>query len=456
MKSILLIDDDGALSVALSQPLKEAGWAVYYTRGGEDGVRLAVEKSPDVVVCEVLMPRFNGFQVCRAIQSRRDVLPRTKIIVTGSSSYSTDRNNALEAGADEYLVKPFKPAELFTLLDKIGADTAYFRMGRDELKKQPRHSDTEIEPMVYQLGRPPTVRFWGVRGSLPMPGPDTLQYGGNTSCLEVRADGEIIILDAGTGIRQLGRMLIKEFKDTPIHVTVLISHTHWDHIQGFPFFIPAYSPKNKVRIIGYEGATHGLSATLSSQMESPYFPISMQQMPSHLHVEEIKNMEFNIGAVKVKATFLNHPGICMGYRLETSGGSVCYLPDNEPYSRLRTTPGAMAAQSYDNLSYAQQQDEKLIEFIRDADVLVMDAQYDAAEYKAHVGWGHGCVDDVVALAVVANVKKLFLFHHDPDHDDAHVTKMADWARELAVMHGAMLEVEAAREGLEVVLAHKPA
>ncbi|MBI3877712.1 MAG: response regulator [Verrucomicrobia bacterium] len=363
MKSILLIDDDGALSVALSQPLKEAGWAVHYTRGGEEGVRLAVEKSPDVIVCEVLMPRFNGFQVCRAIQARRDVLPRTKIVVTGSSSYSTDRNNALEAGADEYLVKPFKPAELFTLLDKIGADTAYFRAGRDDLKKQPRRGDTEIEPMVYQLGRPPTVRFWGVRGSLPMP---------------------------------------------------------------------------------------------SSQMESPYFPISMQQMPSHLHVEEIKNMEFNIGAVKVKATFLNHPGICIGYRLETSGGSVCYLPDNEPYSRLRTTPGATAAQSYDNLSYAQQQDEKLIDFIRDADVLVMDAQYDATEYKSHVGWGHGCVDDVVALAVVANVKKLFLFHHDPDHDDAHVTKMAEWARELAVMHGAMLEVEAAREGLEVVLDHKPA
>lgn len=454
MKTILLIDDDGSLSSVLSQPLKEAGWTVHCALGGREGVQRARDLIPDVILCEVLMPGFNGFQVCRAVQSHREQLPRTKIIVTGGSSYSTDRNNALESGADEYLVKPFKPADLFKLLDLIGADTEFFRSEKPAPKPKSPAPDTEVEQMVYLIGRPPTLRFWGVRGSLPMPGPTTLQYGGNTSCLEVRADGEIIILDAGTGIRQLGRKLVEEFKDTPIHITLLISHTHWDHIQGFPFFIPAYSPKNKVRILGYEGATHGLSATLSSQMESPYFPISMQQMPSHLRVEEIKNLQFAIGAVTVKAAFLNHPGICMGYRLETSGGSICYLPDNEPYSRLRTTPGAATGATYESLSYAQQQDEKLIEFIRDADVLVMDAQYDAAEYKSHVGWGHGCVDDVVALAVVANVKKLFLFHHDPDHDDAHITQMADWARELATMHGATLEVQAAKEGLEVVLAGK--
>jgi len=456
MKSILLIDDDGALHSSLATALSEAEWHVLHAIGGEEGIRIAVETRPDIIVCELLMPRVNGYQVCRALQARRETMPRTKVIVTGSSSYPTDRSNAIEAGANEYLVKPFKPSDLFKLLDELGADTEYFSSSRTQVLRKGDAGDAPVEPMAYLIGRPPTVRFWGVRGSLPMPGPSTLQYGGNTSCLEVRADGEIIILDAGTGIRQLGRKLIQEFKDTPIHVSILISHTHWDHIQGFPFFIPAYSQKNKVRIIGYEGATKGLSSVLSSQMESPYFPISMQQMPSHLHVEEIKDMEFKIGTVTVKATFLNHPGICMGYRLETSGGSVCYLPDNEPYSRLRTSPGPGAGQSYENLSYAQEQDEKLIEFIRDADVLVMDSQYDATEYRAHVGWGHGCVDDVVALAVVANVKKLFLFHHDPDHDDAHVKRMADWARELAVMHGATLEVDAAREGVEVVLANKPA
>ncbi|MBM3877086.1 MAG: response regulator [Verrucomicrobia bacterium] len=459
MKSILLIDDDGSLHSLLAAPLKEADWTVLHANGGEEGIRAGAESKPDIIVCELLLPRVNGYQVCRSLQARRDGMPQCKIIVAGSSSDPADRSNALKAGADGYLVKPFRPADFFKLLGEIGASTTCFNAAR---AKAPAKADGGgapvefIESMVYLIGRPPTVRFWGVRGSLPMPGPSTLHYGGNTSCLEVRADGEIIILDAGTGIRQLGRKLTQEFKDTPIHVTLLISHTHWDHIQGFPFFIPAYSPKNKVRILGHDGATKGLSTVLARQMESPYFPISMQQMPSHLRVEEIKDLEFKVGAVTVKATFLNHPGICMGYRLETSGGSVCYLPDNEPNSRLRPSPGAGPGQSCENLSSAQEQDEKLIDFIRDADVLVMDSQYDATEYRTQAGWGHGCVDDVVALAVVANVRKLFLFHHDPDHDDAHVKRMADWAAELAVMHGATLEVQAAREGVEVVLAPKPA
>ena len=166
---------------------------------------------------------------------------------------------------------------------------------------------------------------------------------------------------------------------------------------------------------------------------------------------ELKEMEFNIGQVKVRAAFMNHPGICVGYRLETSGGAIAFLPDNEPHSRLRMAPVTDSAQSYEVLAFAQKQDEKLIDFIRDCDVVIMDSQYDAAEYKSHIGWGHTCVDDAVALAGIAKVKKLFLFHHDPDHDDAKVDSMQEWARELAAIHGSALEVEAAREGVEVVL-----
>src|SRR5262249_18474851 len=152
---------------------------------------------------------------------------------------------------------------------------------------------------------PPMLRFWGVRGSIPTPGPLTVHFGGNTSCVEVRADGEIIVLDAGSGIRGLGLALAKEFADQPIRTTLLISHTHWDHIQGFPFFVPAYNPENKVRIIGYEGSRKGLVGSLSTQMESPYFPVSMRQMPSNLDVTEMKELEFAIGRVKVQAAFAN-------------------------------------------------------------------------------------------------------------------------------------------------------
>jgi phosphoribosyl 1,2-cyclic phosphodiesterase len=256
------------------------------------------------------------------------------------------------------------------------------------------------------------------------------------------------VLDAGTGIRPLGLSLAKEFASRPIGVTLLLTHTHWDHIQGFPFFVPAYNPQNSVRILGYEGARQGLAATLSAQMESPYFPIGMEDIPGNIQIEELREMEFNIGPVRAQAMFVNHPGICVGYRLNTSAGAIVFIPDNEPYHRMRAKPGSRDEKV---LKFAQEQDEKLAEFVRGAQVLIMDSQYDCEEYESHVGWGHACVDDVAELASRAGVKQLFLFHHDPMHDDERISRMLAHARNVAANNGNHTLVEAAREGLEVVL-----
>lgn len=276
-------------------------------------------------------------------------------------------------------------------------------------------------------------------------------YGGNTSCLEVRADGEVIVLDAGTGIRPLGIRLVEEFKDTPLELTLLITHTHWDHIQGFPFFLPAYEPKNRIHILGYEGAREGLASILSGQMESPYFPIGLKELPGHIAIKELKELEFKIGRVKVQAAFMNHPGVCMGYRLSTSCGVIAYLPDNEPFYRSSPHPDTSFKRKDDAFEYAQVEDQKMIEFIQDADILVIDSQYDRDEYRLHAGWGHGCVDEVVRLALRAGVKRLFLFHHDPAHDDRKVSTMTEHARKLVSDSRSELIVEAAREGAEVQL-----
>jgi phosphoribosyl 1,2-cyclic phosphodiesterase len=287
------------------------------------------------------------------------------------------------------------------------------------------------------------IRFWGVRGSIPMPGPTTIEYGGNTSCLEVRAGKQIIILDAGTGLRLLGRKLLAEFRERPLDLTLLLTHTHWDHIQGLPFFLPMYQPQNRLRILGYEGARRGLEAVLASQMESPVFPIGLREVPANVQIEECQQMHFNLGEVEVAAFKAYHPGMCVGYRLSFNGSSLAFFPDNELPCKIGSVPGQT---SIIREHLARMNSGELSAFVRGTDVLIMDTQYDREEYSRHIGWGHGCVDEVVDLALKSQVKQLFLFHHDPDHDDAKISAMVAQARTLVAERNGALHIEAAREG----------
>lgn len=438
MPTVLLIEDDAESRRATADMFVRENWKVLEAGDGEDGIELALKHRPEVILCDLLMPKANGFQVCRAI---RQQLQPTKIIVISGRDYGVDRASALEAGADEYMVKPISWEALSATIDRI-------------LPDEPARPRARTAPEFHA---PATrLKFWGVRGSIPVPGSSTVRYGGNTSCVEVRVDGDIIVLDAGSGIRLLGMALEEEFGTRPIKLYLLITHTHWDHIQGLPFFMPAYNEKNIIRVLGYEGARAGLGVILAGQMETPFFPVSLRDMASKIAIEELKEMEFTVGKVKVAAKFANHPGICAGYRLFTTGGSIAFFPDNEPYDilkqRLAARDGSSADEAHD---FAMSERAKLVEFLADCDVLIMDTQYTDDEYQKHVGWGHGSMSSVISIALEANVRRLFLFHHDPNHDDEMIDDMVEQARHLVLDSGKLMEVEAAREGAEVWLGARP-
>ncbi|MGG6294215.1 MBL fold metallo-hydrolase [Leptolyngbya sp. AN02str] len=244
------------------------------------------------------------------------------------------------------------------------------------------------------------VRFWGVRGSIACPGSETVRYGGNTSCIEMRVNGQLLIFDGGTGLRVLGQSLLREM---PLRANMFFTHSHWDHIQGFPFFVPAFVPTNTFKIYGAiapNGST--IEQRLNDQMLHPNFPVPLQIMGADLTFCDLDVGEtVEIGEVVVENALLNHPGEAVGYRVNWNNHAVAYITDTEHFP--------------DRL------DENVLWLARDADVMIYDATYTDEEYYSEkspkIGWGHSTWQEAVKVAKEANVKKLIIFHHDPLHSD---------------------------------------
>jgi len=292
------------------------------------------------------------------------------------------------------------------------------------------------------------LRFWGTRGSIPVPGPHTVRYGGNTSCVEVSSGDVVIILDCGTGVRELGKELLRTHKP-PIAAHILLGHTHWDHIQGFPFFPPALAPGNRVTVYSARGYEKPLEAVLEGQMDYTYFPIKLAQMASDLEFREVDEETFDIGHVQVTTHFLNHTILTLGYRLFSGGKTVVYATDTEPFGTYHAGNGASNGSQASN--FVHEGDVRFVSFVEGADVLIHDAQYTDAEYPSKVGWGHSTVEYAIEVALAGQVKHLVLFHHDPNRTDDQVAKLEAYARNIVHVRGSDMQVSAAAEGWEIDL-----
>lgn len=294
------------------------------------------------------------------------------------------------------------------------------------------------------------VKFWGVRGSIPTPGPGTVRYGGNTTCMQLldgdkgAFDGEYLLIDAGSGIREAGLELMKMPK--PLKINLLITHTHMDHINGFPFFIPAFVPGTVINIYGPVHYEKRLEEIFAGQMDYSYFPISTAQLAADIRFHDLKECEFDLGRLHVTTHYMNHPVLTLGYRITDGGKTFIYTGDHEPFYDFINEGGGGEDDFEDVQEIVDEQNRRLVKFFRNADILVADAAYTPEEYLTHKGWGHSSTDHVIDWAVDAKVKTLVLFHHEPTHDDDKLDEMEKYARSRAVEKGATgMSVVNARE-----------
>ncbi|MFP4496808.1 MAG: MBL fold metallo-hydrolase [Vulcanimicrobiota bacterium] len=274
------------------------------------------------------------------------------------------------------------------------------------------------------------VEFWGTRGSVPAPGESTVKYGGNTTCLEIRlANGAIIIIDAGTGIRKLGHKLIKTDNKK---IDIFLTHPHWDHIQGFPFFAPMYDKNSIVRVHGWATTNRKVQNTITYQMEGTYFPVDYSQLAAEIDFIEIDSNILNYEGATLSFIRCNHPVICHSIKFEEQDRTMVFMTDNELDAVNPNTTW-----------------EEFVNFCKNANLLIHDAQYTPVELDSKKGWGHSSFIRVLELANQANVEKLCFFHHDPDHSDKTIDDMVESARKYIKEQGYKFVLTAAKENLVV-------
>lgn len=403
---IFIVDDDLDIISLVTTLLESEGHAVSYESSSVDALPRIIKEKPDCILLDIMMPGLDGLSLCQSIRSNEHCAD-TKIIMVSSKSYEHDQKRAMELGADGFINK--------------------MAIGETFLEKLNRIIENKIE-----------MTFWGVRGTLPIPGAKSLKYGGNTSCVTLSfPKGNMFIFDAGTGIKALSDYLLHLHGGKQnIAAKIFISHPHWDHINALPFFTPLYMQGNDFEIIGASHADISMENLISAQMDGVYSPITLKEFAARVYFRDIQESTMSIEGVQVRAMLLNHPGNCLGYRVEHSNKSVCYITDNELYPRdcdLR------------NERYLNQ----LIDFIKDTDALIIDTTYTDEEYKTRVNWGHSCVSEVVDLAHRAAVKKIYLFHHDPDQSDADIDAKLAFAQNMLAKLKSKTECVAPTERLVV-------
>jgi CheY-like chemotaxis protein len=432
---ILIAEDANIIALAMSYALEGAGFQVEVASDGEECLVKALETPPDLILLDIMMPRLNGIEALRLLRAderTRDV----PVIICSAKDFKTERQAAAELGALDYLIKPFNPAEL---VRKVSAAVGLTKVEPSALNGG--HPPTAV-PILYQPELDTTrthLSLWGTRGSTPTVGHRFQRYGGNTSCMSFSIGNELLIFDAGTGIRELGHQIMAgDLRKLHLFVT----HTHWDHIQGFPFFTPAYVPGFDITVYGSSGFGKNLEAIFRGQLDRDYFPVQMEDMRSRLKFQHLNEEPVMIGGAKITWEFSHHPLPTVGYKIEAEGKSLVWMPDDEFLQGYTGAPHALSRYHPQVAPF-----EKIVSFLNGVDVVVHEAQYMAEEYPSRIGWGHCSVPNACALMKLARVQRWIVTHHDPMHDDVFLDKKLCLTRQILEDIGHAIPVSHGFDGM---------
>lgn len=404
--SFLIVDDDPDMVAAIAALLGAAGHDTHTETDPGNTMTTIRQRRPDCVLIDIMMPGIDGLELVAAIRADPD-LPAVKVVVVSAKAYEFDRKRAYKLGADGFITKPIDVSKFVATVQ------------------------TFVDDKI-------AMTFWGVRGTLPVSGPEIDRYGGNTNCVTLEFTRErFFIFDAGTGIKTLGNHLMSLGRKR-MEAKIFVSHPHWDHINALPFFVPLYVAGNEFEILGAKHGDLTMREIISAQMDDVYFPITMKEFAARVYFRDLREEAFTVDGIKISTMLLSHPGYCLGYRIEYKGRSVCYITDNELFLE--------SDERYD-ARYVK----RLTQFIAGADALITDCTYTDAEYKTKVGWGHSALGPVVALADAAAVKTLYLYHHDPDQNDAAIDAKFDTVKTMLAERGSKTQCLAPRERETFVL-----
>lgn len=430
-KRVLIAEDVESIALLAKTVLSNRGYQVEVATDGEDCLRKAADWKPQLILLDLMMPKIHGMEVLRRLKSD-EAARRIGVVMCTAKRYKPDQDQAMALGAFDVLFKPFQKDQLVEMVSR-------FFSGTTQSAGPAAAAAVKVDPYVPEI-RPDRCycRFWGTRGSIPVSAPRYARHGGNTSCVEIGCGNEIIIVDAGSGIRELGQTLLAK---GPRRLHILITHTHWDHIQGFPFFTPAYIPGYELIFYGATGFKKDLNQVFRGQLDSDYFPVQFEDMRAKFEFRPLEPT-LEIEGFKVTWEYTHHPAATVGYKFERAGRSLAYVSDNEFLFGYLGKPHDLTLESETVAPH-----RPLVEWVMNSDVLVGEAQYLNQEYAAKIGWGHSSVSNACALARLGKVGRWIVTHHDPMHDDDSLDKKLNLTREVIHSLGMSTEIRHAYDSL---------